>query len=153
MKFKQSLLKTDIGNLLLTFSDEGIHTIQFNAKDGDVIFEQSDKNQYVDQLEEYFLGKRKSFDFPFILVGTPFQVSVWKYIQKIPFGKTQTYKEIAEGIEHTGSSRAVGNALHVNPIPIVIPCHRVIRSDGGLGGFGGGIHLKQKLLEFEKEHV
>lgn len=152
MKFKQSLLKTDVGNLLLTFSDEGLHTVQFNAKDEDVIFEKSDKNQYVDQLKEYVVGTRKTFDLPLVYVGTQFQIDVWKYIQSIPYGETQTYQHVAEGIGHPHSSRAVGNALHVNPIPLIIPCHRVIRSDGGLGGFGGGINIKQKLLDFEKKN-
>jgi len=150
MKFTQSLLKTAVGNLLLTFSDEGLHTIHFNAKVDDVIFEKSDNNKYAEQLEEYFAGTRKSFDLPLIFVGTPFQKNVWEYLQQIPYGKTQSYQQVAEGIGHPHSSRAVGNALHVNPIPLIIPCHRVIRSDGGLGGFGGGIEIKRKLLDFEK---
>lgn len=153
MKFKQSLVKTDFGNLLLTFSDEGLLTIQFDVKDEDIIFERSNENIFLSQLKEYFDGTRTNFDLPLVFVGTPFQKKVWEYIQQIPYGKTQTYQEVAEGIGHPNSSRAVGNALHVNPIPIVIPCHRVIRSDGGLGGFGGGINVKQKLLDFEKNHL
>jgi len=86
-------------------------------------------------------------------VGTPFQIKVWEYLQQIPYGKTQTYQDVAKGIGHPRSSRAVGNANHVNPIPIIIPCHRVIRSDKGLGGFGGGIDVKKRLLDFEKKYL
>ncbi len=153
MKLYQSILKNNIVNILLTFSDEGLHTIQFDCKDKDVIFELSKDNKYLKQLEEYFSGKRKTFDLPLVLVGTPFQIKVWEYLQQIPYGKTQTYHDVALGIGHPRSSRAVGNANHVNPIPIVIPCHRVIRTDKGLGGFGGGIDVKQKLLDFEKKHL
>jgi len=153
MKFYQSILKNDLVNLIFTYSDEGLHTIQFNGKNEDVIFELSENNEYLNQLKEYLLGKRKSFDLPLVLVGTPFQMKVWEYIQNIPYGKTQTYNEVARGIGHPRSARAVGNALHTNPISIIIPCHRVVRSDGTLGGFGGGIDVKQKLLDFEKEHA
>ena len=84
MKFYQSTLKNDFGNIVLTFSDEGLHTIDFNDNDEDVIFELSDDNMYLNQLKEYFLGKIKSFDLPLVLVGTPFQMKVWEYIQHIP---------------------------------------------------------------------
>ncbi|MDP8314622.1 MAG: methylated-DNA--[protein]-cysteine S-methyltransferase, partial [Candidatus Celaenobacter antarcticus] len=96
---------------------------------------------------------RKHFDLPLILVGTSFQRKVWEYIQHIPFGETQTYNEVAQGIGHPNAQRAVGNALHTNPIPIIVPCHRVVRTDGGLGGFGLGIDVKQKLLDFERKHL
>jgi methylated-DNA-[protein]-cysteine S-methyltransferase len=152
MKLYQSILKNNLVNLLLTFSDEGLHTIEFDGKDQDVVFELSQNNKYLKQLEEYFAGKRKTFYLPLVLVGTPFQVEVWEYLQQIPYGKTQSYQDVAQGIGHPQSSRAVGNANHVNPIPIIIPCHRVIRSDKGLGGFGGGIDVKQRLLDFEKNH-
>ena len=152
MKFYQSILENDLTNLLLTFSDEGLHTVQLNGKSNEVIFELSKNNEYLSQLIEYVHGKRKVFDLPLVIVGTPFQKKVWEYIQRIPYGEIQTYNDVAEGIGHPKSSRAVGNALHVNPIPIIIPCHRVIRSDGGLGGFGGGIDVKQKLLDFERQH-
>jgi len=153
MKLYQSILKNNLVNLLLTFSDEGLQTIQFDGKDKDVIFKLSKDNKYLKQLGEYFSGKRKIFDLPLVLVGTPFQIKVWEYLQQIPYGKTQTYQDVAQGIGHPRSSRAVGNANHVNLIPIVIPCHRVIRSDKGLGGFGGGIDVKQRLLDFEKKHL
>ena len=86
------------------------------------------------------------------LVGTEFQIKVWKELSKIPFGETRTYKEVAEAIGHPKSSRAVANACAKNPYPIKIPCHRVIRSDGGLGGYSGlgGVKKKQQLLINEK---
>ena len=89
------------------------------------------------------------------LIGTPFQIKVWKEITNIPKGKTKTYKEIAINIGHPNSARAVANACARNPHPILIPCHRVIRSDGGLGGYSGsgGISQKQKLLEIEKTKI
>ena len=86
------------------------------------------------------------------LIGTPFQIKVWKEITKIPKGKTKTYKEIAINIGHPNSARAVANACGRNPYPVLIPCHRVIGSDGNIGGFSaqGGIALKKKLLDFER---
>ena len=143
----------DLGIITITFSQEGLHTIYLNEDNENVLFELSKNNQYLTQFKEYFAGKRKQFDLPLILIGTPFQRKVWEYIQHIPYGKTQTYSDVAQEIGHPNSSRAVGNALHVNPIPIIIPCHRVIRSDGGLGGFGLGIDVKQKLLDLERQHL
>jgi|TARA_B100001750_G_scaffold71960_1_gene57459 methylated-DNA-[protein]-cysteine S-methyltransferase len=86
------------------------------------------------------------------LVGTEFQIKVWRELSKIPFGETRTYKEVAEAIGHPQSSRAVANACAQNPYPIEIPCHRVIRSDGGLGGYSGlgGVTKKKQLLINEK---
>ena len=153
MKLYQSTLKNDLGFITITFSDEGLHTIHINNDNENVIFELSENNKYLTQLKEYFAGTRKQFDLPLVLIGTPFQTKVWEYIQHIPYGETQTYNEVAQGICHPKAQRAVGNALHTNPIPIVIPCHRVIRSDGGLGGFGLGIDVKQKLLDHERQHL
>ncbi len=153
MKLYQSTLKNDFGLITLTFSDEGLHTLNLNENKENIIFELSKENQYLKQLKEYFTGTRKQFDLSLVLIATPFQRKVWEYIQQIPYGETQTYNEVAQGIGHPNAHRAVGNALHVNPIPIVVPCHRVIRSDGGLGGFGLGIDVKQKLLDFERQHL
>ena len=153
MKFYQSTIKNDLGIITLTFSDEGLHTIHLNEDNESVLFALSKNNKYLTQLKEYFDGIRKRFDLPLILIGTPFQRKVWEYIQHIPYGETQTYINVAQGIGHPQSSRAVGNALHVNPILIIVPCHRVIRSDGGLGGFGLGIDVKQKLLDFERQNL
>jgi len=102
------------------------------------------------QLEEYFAGKRKRFDLPLNPGGTEFQHSVWKALQAIPYGKTRTYKQIAEMIGNVKACRAVGMANNKNPIWIVIPCHRVIGADGALTGYGGGLKMKKRLLELEK---
>ena len=103
------------------------------------------------QLKEYFAGKRKSFDIPISANGTEFQIKVWKELQKIPYGKTATYKEIAENIGNKNASRAVGMANNKNPIAIIIPCHRVIGSNGNLTGYARGINLKKNLLNLEKQ--
>jgi len=153
MKLYQSTLKNDFGIITLTFSDEGLHTLNLNGNKENIVFELSKSNEYLTQLKDYFNGNRKHFDLPLILVGTSFQRKVWEYIQHIPFGETQTYNEVAQGIGHPNAQRAVGNALHTNPIPIIVPCHRVVRTDGGLGGFGLGIDVKQKLLDFERKHL
>ena len=101
------------------------------------------------QLEAYFRGERKSFDLAVSLSGTSFQTSVWKALKKIPYGKTWSYREVAGYIGRPRASRAVGSANGLNPIPIIIPCHRVIGSNGSLAGFGGGVRLKKSLLDLE----
>jgi len=102
------------------------------------------------QLNEYFSGKRKIFDIPHILKGTDFQLKVWNAINNIPYGKTKSYKEIAEYINYPKAYRAVGLACNKNPIPFIVPCHRVVGKNGKLTGYGGGIVLKDKLLRMEK---
>jgi methylated-DNA-[protein]-cysteine S-methyltransferase len=101
------------------------------------------------QLEEYFAGKRKTFDLPLALRGTDFQVSVWKALQTIPYGETRTYGELAALIGNPRACRAVGLANNRNPIVIILPCHRVIGADGSLTGYGGGLPVKQRLLDLE----
>ncbi|MEC9282994.1 MAG: methylated-DNA--[protein]-cysteine S-methyltransferase [Bdellovibrionota bacterium] len=101
------------------------------------------------QLQEYFSGARESFELPLSPRGTEFQSKVWKQLQKIPYGKTKSYGEIAVKIKNPKAMRAVGMANRCNPIPIIIPCHRVIGSNGKLTGFAGGLDLKKKLLDFE----
>lgn len=101
------------------------------------------------QLSEYFERERKSFKVPVEPDGTEFQLKVWKMVSKIPYGKTITYKELALRMGNENTIRAVGRANGANPIPIIIPCHRVIGSDGKLVGYRGGINLKEKLLKLE----
>jgi len=102
------------------------------------------------QLDEYFNKKRKDFNFPLVLHGTDFQVDVWKALQQIPYGETRSYGEIAAAIGRPKASRAAGMANNRNPIVIIVPCHRVIGGNGNLVGYAGGLDLKQKLLEIEK---
>jgi methylated-DNA-[protein]-cysteine S-methyltransferase len=105
------------------------------------------------ELLEFFAGKRRTFDVPVILQGSPFQVTVWSALRRIPFGETRTYAQLAGMIERPAAARAVGRANATNRIPLVIPCHRVIGADGSLTGFAGGIHLKERLLAFEMSHM
>ena len=105
------------------------------------------------QLDEYFQGKRTTFSLPFKLTGTPFQLAVWKKLQNIPYGQTTSYKEIAQKINKPKAYRAVGMANNKNPLPIIIPCHRVIGSNGKLIGYAGGLKLKNYLLELEQSHT
>lgn len=101
------------------------------------------------QISEYFSGKRKSFDYPLAAKGTDFQRRVWAALVKIPFGKTTTYAALAEKLGRPGAFRAVGRANATNPIALIVPCHRVIGTDGTLTGYAGGIPVKQALLELE----
>jgi methylated-DNA-[protein]-cysteine S-methyltransferase len=104
------------------------------------------------QLKEYFAGKRKHFDLPLKLNGTEFQLQVLDELQRIPYGETTSYGDIANRIGRPKAVRAVGAANGRNPIPIIVPCHRVIGSNGSLTGFGGGLGTKQALLRLEAEH-
>ncbi len=102
------------------------------------------------QLREYFAGARRVFDLPIDPRGTPFQLQVWELLRAIPYGETTSYGAIAEQLGDPGAARAVGSANHHNPLPIVIPCHRVIGADGRLVGFGGGLAIKAELLALER---
>jgi methylated-DNA-[protein]-cysteine S-methyltransferase len=103
------------------------------------------------QLQEYFAGERIAFDLPLHPLGTPFQLSVWRELARIPYGATASYGDIARRIENPAAVRAVGAANGRNPIPIIVPCHRVIGSNGSLTGFGGGLPTKQFLLALEQQ--
>ena len=108
----------------------------------------------VGEILEYLDGIRKNFStMPKFLWGTPFQQRVWWKTYIVPYGETISYGELAGRIGEPKAARAVGNALGKNPLALIVPCHRVIRSDGGLGGFGGGIELKKRLLELEKTSI
>ena len=101
------------------------------------------------QLDEYFAARRRRFDLPVAPEGTAFQVRVWRQLERIPYGETISYAELARRIGQPTAARAVGAANGANPIPIVIPCHRVIGANGTLVGFGGGLDVKERLLELE----
>lgn len=103
------------------------------------------------QLEEYFAGKRKTFDVPLKLEGTTFQKKIWEALGKIPYGKTCSYQDIAIMTGNPRAVRAVGGANNKNPVGIIVPCHRVIGKDGSLTGYGGGLWRKEWLLEHEKK--
>lgn len=110
----------------------------------------SSNKPVIEQLKEYFTGKRKVFEIETeFLIGTEFQKKVWLELAKIPYGKVITYKELAKNTGNSNSSRAVGNANSKNPMPVIFPCHRVIKSDGNLGGFSCGVEVKECLLYIE----
>ena len=106
-----------------------------------------------EQLDEYFRGERDSFDLPLAPAGTEFQLRVWEQLRRIPYGETMTYGEVAREIGSPSASRAVGHANGSNPIAVIVPCHRVIGSNGTLTGFGGGLERKRKLLDLEAGRI
>jgi O-6-methylguanine DNA methyltransferase len=116
-----------------------------------VRFEESETimRPYTRELEEYFAGTRREFSFPLDLCGTDFQIACWRALLAIPYGETRSYADIARAVGQPKGFRAVGMANNRNPVAIVVPCHRVIASDGSLCGYGGGLDLKRKLLELE----
>jgi len=103
----------------------------------------------VDQLDGYFCGNLTRFDLPLDPVGTEFQLKVWRALSRIPYGETRAYGQIASAVGQPGAARAVGLANNRNPLPIIVPCHRVIGADGSLTGYGGGLPRKRKLLDLE----
>lgn len=105
------------------------------------------------QINDYFAGKRSTFDLPISCTGTPFQQRVWKELQTIPYGETRSYEAIAAGIGNPKAVRAVGQANNKNPIMIIVPCHRVIHKNGDMGGFGCGTEVKRYLLDLEKRYL
>ncbi len=152
-------LDTPIGELLLAGENEALTMIGFpkgsmrRDPEPDWIFNEKPLATARQQLTEYFAGTRREFDLPVALSGTEFQVSVLEALQKIPYGETVSYGEIAKRIGRPKAVRAVGAANGRNPIPIVVPCHRVIGSSGDLTGFGGGLDTKEALLRLEAEHT
>lgn len=105
------------------------------------------------QILAYLEGRRRTFDFPYALRGTPFQRKVWHALEDIPYGETRSYKEIAAAVGNPKAARAVGMANNRNPIAIAVPCHRVVGADGALVGYGGGLDMKRALLRLEKNTV
>jgi len=104
------------------------------------------------QLDEYLSGDRKQFDLPLFMVGTDFQKSVWQALLKVPYGSTSTYLQLAKAVNHEKAVRAVGGANGANAIGLIVPCHRIIGSDGGLVGYGGGLPAKKFLLKLEQNN-
>lgn len=144
---------TKIGTITIICDGNFVSEIRF-GNEGEGIR----KNSYVSNLaireiSDYLDGKRKVFNIKVKPDGTDFQKSVWDLMMKIPYGKTKTYKELAMLIGDPNAGRAVGNACNKNPIPIVIPCHRVIGSDGDLTGYAGGLDIKKYLLNLETNNI
>jgi len=163
-----TLVMSPVGPLFLATSAKGLVALEFDqrlpgqqtirpnprdlrAESKKLRFEESanELSSYVRELEEYFSGSRRAFDFPLDLRGTDFQVACWHALLAIPYGETRTYADIARAVGRPQGFRAVGMANNRNPVAIVVPCHRVIASDGTLCGYGGGLEIKRKLLELE----
>lgn len=152
-------LRSPIGVLTLIASSEGITHVLFEGKEPADVGLLDDLREVDDdvaleaaavQLLEYFSGDRQVFDLPLDLGGTEFQRDAWLALARVPYGETRTYGEQAEAIGRPGAFRAVGAANGRNRIPVILPCHRIIGADGSLTGFGGGLGVKQKLLDLEQ---
>jgi methylated-DNA-[protein]-cysteine S-methyltransferase len=156
---KYTYMKSPIGLLLLAGDENGLALIGFPA--GKMVIEPAADwtearhtfAEAIRQLNAYFAGELHDFDLPLAPQGTPFQLNVWARLREIPYGQTISYGELATRIGNPKASRAVGMANGRNPLPIVVPCHRVIGSSGKLTGFGGGLPAKQALLALERGAV
>lgn len=160
-----------IGPLLLAATDEGLCRIDFGgyAEHAEDLAawtkryrpgagwthrpEHPELRAAADQLTEYFAGGRESFELRLSLWGTPFQTKVWRALTEVPFGEVCAYKHIAEAIGQPKAVRAVGGANNRNPIPVIVPCHRVIGASGEMVGYGGGLAIKRHLLDLEKKRL
>jgi O-6-methylguanine DNA methyltransferase len=163
-----TMFTSPVGPLFLAASRQGLVALEFDARlpgqqtirpnprdlraeTKGVRFEESASamRPYVGELEEYFAGKRREFSVPLDLRGTDFQLACWRALLAIPYGETRSYADIARVVGRPQGFRAVGMANNRNPLAILVPCHRVIASDGTLCGYGGGLDVKRKLLELE----
>jgi AraC family transcriptional regulator of adaptative response/methylated-DNA-[protein]-cysteine methyltransferase len=165
---RTTIIESPLGELLAGANDEGVCLLEFidrkralrESRDLIRLLNQpmeDGENIHLEelrkQLDEYFRGTRKNFDLPLVLPGTEFQREVWHELQNISYGTTRSYQEQAAAIGRPGSVRAVANANGTNRVAIVIPCHRVIGSDGRLTGYGGGLARKKWLIDHEKRHT
>lgn len=159
-KIFKGFVETPIGTLVVGFDDSSLkyclwdfeeHTFS-ELKNAALAEKHSVLSLAKKQISEYFKKKRTEFDLPLNLKGTEFQLKAWQALKKIPFGKTWSYTEQAQALK-TSAVRAVGSANAKNPICLILPCHRVTRSDGSLGGYAGGISVKEKLLKFEQGEI
>lgn len=149
-------LASPVGRLLLSGTAHHLRMLSFTmgcrARDPepDWIEDTSPFRATIEQLQKYFAGELRDFDLPLAPLGTPFQLTVWNALQRIPYGETTSYGQLARRLDRPNASRAVGLANGANPIAIIIPCHRVIGAGGKLTGFGGGLDIKQRLLDLER---
>jgi len=149
----QAVIETNIGPLGIAEKDQRLTHLFFRqakVPEGAITKWTPFLRSVAAEVKEYLSGKRQQFDIQLKLEGTDFQRSVWNALLTIPYGETRSYRDIAEQIGNAKACRAVGMANHRNPIAIIVPCHRVIGADGSLTGFGGGLELKQQLLELEQ---
>lgn len=149
---KTAVYHSPFGDMELDYEEDAVTALKMAAKKAVGEAPEGLALAVFQELDEYFQGKRKTFDIPLRTHGTPFQEKVWAALQEIPYGETRSYKDIAEAIGHPKAYRAVGMANNANPLFIIIPCHRVIGADGSLTGYGGGLPMKKALLSLEKKH-
>ncbi|MCL2353881.1 MAG: methylated-DNA--[protein]-cysteine S-methyltransferase [Defluviitaleaceae bacterium] len=149
----QYTYNSPIGELLITYNNTHILGLHFDKSPTLEHLHNDIIHNCKAQLDAYFSGDLKDFDLPLHTPGTAFQQATWRALTQIPYGKTLSYKGMAEAINNPKAARAIGNANNKNPIAVIIPCHRVITHDGGLGGFGGGLDKKIWLLEHEKNSL
>ncbi|HET6726067.1 MAG TPA: methylated-DNA--[protein]-cysteine S-methyltransferase [Gammaproteobacteria bacterium] len=149
-------MNSPVGKLLLAADEEALKLISFETgrhvrrPDADWRQDEAPLRDTMQQLHEYFAGERRDFDLPLRPTGTAFQQSVWQALRDIPYGETESYGALAKRIGKPKAVRAVGASNGLNPLPIVLPCHRVIGANGSLTGYGGGLEVKQKLLALER---
>jgi methylated-DNA-[protein]-cysteine S-methyltransferase len=149
-------MHSPVGPLILAVSDRGLMRLEFDRETfppknfkANWTESQQATRDYVRELDEYFAGERRQFTLALDLRGTDFQLKCWRALLQIPYGETRTYADIAGTVGQPRGFRAVGLANNRNPIAIIVPCHRVIASDGSLCGYGGGLDIKRKLLDLE----
>jgi len=151
--------ESPVGPLLLAGEPNALHRVSFESSKrstppgADWKLDKKPFAEVIRQLRAYFRGELKEFDLPLAMEGTEFQLRVWNALRTIPYGETISYAQLAERIGNPKAVRAVGLANGSNPIPIIVPCHRVIGSDGSLTGFGGGLSTKKMLLELENKQL
>lgn len=163
MTIRYQIFESPLGRLLIAGTERGVCAVQLGDAEAElgmalrgefpeamILPDKGALSGWVSQILEHLAGVRPRLDLPLDIQGTAFQLRVWRALRDIAYGATRSYAEIAEAIGNPKAARAVGNACHNNPVAIVIPCHRVVRSNGDLGGYGGGVHRKQKLLEKER---
>jgi methylated-DNA-[protein]-cysteine S-methyltransferase len=150
----QMKLESNIGTLFLIASEHALHGVFWEQQripmvNGSSTPTEKFLNQAAREITEYLNGTRRDFDLPLAPEGTEFQKRVWEELTKIPYGQTRSYKDIATALNDPKASRAVGTANGLNPLCIIVPCHRVISSDGTIGGYSAGLAIKKRLLDLE----
>lgn len=156
---RYTLIDSPVGPLTLVATEgvlSGLFMVDQRRRPRSEAFGERDPAPFaaaLDQLEAYFAGERTTFELRLAAVGTPFQRDVWSALRRIPYGETVSYGQIAQGIGRPEASRAVGAANGANPVGIIVPCHRVVGTNGSLTGYGGGLERKRFLLDFERRAV
>jgi len=164
MTIRYQIFGSPLGRLLIAGTERGVCAVQLGHAEAElgmalrgefpeavILPDNGALSGWVSQILEHLEGVRPRLDLPLDIQGTAFQLRVWRALRDIAYGSTKSYAEIAEAVGSPRAMRAVGNACHENPVPIIIPCHRVVRSNGDLGGYGGGVDKKKKLLDKERE--